>query len=214
MGTMPKRPAFYLDTQICTGCKTCMVACKDKNDLASGLRWRRVYEYSGGEWLSEPDGTFRQDVFAYYVSVSCNHCAEPICVEVCPTKAMNQDEDGIVTVDQTKCMGCRYCEWACPYGAPQYQRDRGVMSKCDFCRDELQAGVVPACVAACPTRALSFGEFDELNRDPSLSSQEATAPLPDHGLTEPRSLFKPHRKSRPTGSTAGRIANPEETSDV
>jgi anaerobic dimethyl sulfoxide reductase subunit B (iron-sulfur subunit) len=214
MGAIPKRPAFYLDTQICTGCKTCMVACKDKNDLGPGVRWRRVVEYSGGEWRSEPDGTFRQDVFAYYMSVSCNHCDEPICVEVCPTKAMNQDEDGIVTVDQTRCMGCRYCEWACPYGAPQYRGDRGVMSKCDFCRDELQAGGIPACVAACPTRALSFGEFDELKRNPSLGSQETMAPLPDHGLTEPRALFKPHRRSRPTGSTAGRIANREETSDV
>ena len=125
MGGMPKRPAFFVDTQICTGCKTCMVACKDKNDLGPGVRWRRVVEYSGGEWLSMPDGTFRQDVFAYYISVSCNHCVEPICVEVCPTTAMNQDESGIVTVDQTKCVGCGYCEWACPYGAPQYQVESG-----------------------------------------------------------------------------------------
>jgi anaerobic dimethyl sulfoxide reductase subunit B (iron-sulfur subunit) len=214
MGDALKRPAFYLDTQICTGCKTCMVACKDKNDLEPGVRWRRVFEYSGGEWLCEPDGTFRQDVFAYYISVSCNHCAEPICVEVCPTTAMTQDENGIVTVDQTRCMGCRYCEWACPYGAPQYQRDRGVMTKCDFCRDELSVGGIPACVAACPTRALNFGEFDELKRDLSLDVQKAMAPLPDHGLTEPCAFFKSHRKNRPFGSTAGHIANPEENSDV
>jgi anaerobic dimethyl sulfoxide reductase subunit B (iron-sulfur subunit) len=211
---MPKRPAFYLDVQICTGCKTCIVACKDKNDLAPGVRWRRVFEYSGGEWCSEPDGTFRQDVFAYYISVSCNHCAEPICVEVCPTTAMTHDENGIVTVDQTKCIGCRYCEWACPYGAPQYHSDRGVMTKCDFCRDELRVGGVPACVAACPTRALNFGEFDELKQDLILDMQKAMAPLPDHGLTEPRAFFKSHRSSRPAGSTAGHIANPEENSDV
>jgi anaerobic dimethyl sulfoxide reductase subunit B (iron-sulfur subunit) len=211
---MPKRPAFYLDVQICTGCKTCIVACKDKNDLAPGVRWRRVFEYSGGEWCSKPDGTFRQDVFAYYISVSCNHCAEPICVEVCPTTAMTHDENGIVTVDQTKCIGCRYCEWACPYGAPQYHSDRGVMTKCDFCRDELRVGGVPACVAACPTRALNFGEFDELKQDLILDVQKAMAPLPDHGLTEPRAFFKSHRRSRPAGSTAGHIANPEENSDV
>lgn len=214
MSTAPKRPAFHVDTQICTGCKTCMVACKDKNDLGAGVRWRRVYEYSGGEWFLQSDGTFRQDVFAYYLSVSCNHCEQPICVEVCPTTAMTQGEDGIVTVDQKKCVGCRYCEWACPYGAPQYEGDRGVMTKCDFCRDELEAGGTPACVAACPTRALTFGEFDELTRDPNLGSQEATAPLPDHELTEPHALFKPHRKGRPAGSTAGSVVNPEETSDV
>jgi anaerobic dimethyl sulfoxide reductase subunit B (iron-sulfur subunit) len=214
MGGVPKRPAFYVDTQICTGCKTCTVACKDKNDLPAGVRWRRVYEYSGGEWLSEPDGTFRQDVFAYYLSVSCNHCEQPICVEVCPTTAMTRGEDGIVTLDQTKCVGCRYCEWACPYGAPQYQVDRGVMTKCDFCKNELTAGGTPACVTSCPTRALTFGEFDDLIRDLGPTAQEAMAPLPDHGLTEPRAFFQPHNRSRPIGSTAGHIANPEETSDV
>jgi anaerobic dimethyl sulfoxide reductase subunit B (iron-sulfur subunit) len=212
MGGMPKKPAFYLDVQICTGCKTCMVACKDKNDLAPGVRWRRVFEYSGGEWCSEPDGAFRQDVFAYYMSVSCNHCGEPICVEACPAGAMNQDEDGIVTVDQTKCLGCRDCEWACPYGAPQYQSDRGVMTKCDFCRDELRAGDIPACVAACPTRALNIGEFDELKRDPNLSVQETMTPLSAHGSTEPRSFFKLHKRS--SGGTAGHIANPKENGDV
>ena len=164
MNPPPKRPAFFLDAQICTGCKTCMVACKDKNDLDPGVRWRRVVEYTGGEWLVLPDGTFRQDVFSYYLSISCNHCEEPICVEVCPTTAMHQDENGIVVVDQGKCIGCHYCEWACPYGAPQFQASLGCMSKCDFCRDELKAGGVPACVAACPTRALGFGELDELQR--------------------------------------------------
>ncbi len=212
MGDVPKRPAFYVDTQICTGCKTCMVACKDKNDLGPGVRWRRVVEYSGGEWLSRPDGTFRQDVFAYYISVSCNHCVEPICVEVCPTTAMNQDESGIVTVDQTKCMGCKYCQWACPYGAPQYQVESGRMSKCDFCRDALRAGGVPACVAACPTRALRFGDLDELQQD--FGGQKAIAPLPDHGLTEPSAVFKPHKMGKPINSLAGTIANPEENRDA
>jgi anaerobic dimethyl sulfoxide reductase subunit B len=214
MSNTLKKPAFFIDTQICTGCKTCMIACKDKNDLVAGVRWRRVYEYSGGEWHCEPDGTFRQDVFAYYLSVSCNHCEKPICVEVCPTTAMTLGEDGIVTVDSTRCVGCRYCEWACPYGAPQYLADKGIMTKCDFCKDELKDGGTPACIAACPTRALSFGEFDELKRDPGQSAQTAMAPLPDYGLTEPRTRFRPHRKSRPAGSTTGCIANPEENSDV
>ena len=207
-----RRPAFFLDAQICTGCKTCMVACKDKNDLDPGVRWRRVVEYSGGEWLSLPDGTFRQDVFSYYLSVSCNHCAEPICVEVCPTTAMHQDENGIVVVDQSKCMGCHYCEWACPYGAPQFQVRLGRMSKCDFCRDELEAGGVPACVAACPTRALNFGEWDGLQR---ISDEPpTTAPLPDHHLTLPNAVVKPHKMSRPLHSATGYIANPEECKDA
>lgn len=72
------------------------------------------------------------------------------------------DENGIVRVDQTKCMGCRSCQGACPYDAPQYNVETRRMSKCDFCSDEITAGGIPACVAACPTRALSFGEHDKI----------------------------------------------------
>jgi len=212
MEGLPQKPVFYLDTQNCTGCKTCMVACKDKNDLAAGVRWRRVVEYTGGDWLTMPDGTYRQNVFSYYLSVSCNHCAEPICVEVCPTTAMNQDECGIVAIDQNKCMGCGYCEWACPYSAPQFQADSGRMSKCDFCRDELKAGKAPACVAACPTRALKFAEYEKLQQ--GKGGNDAIAPLPDHGLTIPCAVFKPHKSSKPANSADGRIANPEEIKDA
>jgi anaerobic dimethyl sulfoxide reductase subunit B len=209
---MPKKPAFCLDTQICTGCKTCMIACKDKNNLDTGVLCRRVYEYSGGEWLPLPDGTFRQDVFAYYISVSCNHCSRPICVEVCPTGAMNQDINGIVTVNESRCMGCRYCEWACPYGAPQYRVESGCMTKCDFCRNELETGGVPACVAACPTRALSFGERDGL--EAKQNKNETFAPLPNEELTEPSTFFRPHSRSKPVDSPAGQIANLEEIDGV
>ena len=208
MGHLLKRPAFYMDSQICTGCKTCMVACKDKNDLPAGVRWRRVVEYSGGEWLPLPDGTFRQDVFAYYLSVSCNHCAEPVCVEVCPTTAMNRDENGIVRVDQATCVGCSNCQGACPYDAPQYRTDTGRMSKCDFCTDEIRAGNDPACVSACPTRALTIGELDEMQK--GAEDVQAFAPLPDPAHTGPGAVFKPHRLSKPVNSKSGTIANPEE----
>ena len=209
---MWKQPAFFLNVQICTGCKTCMVACKDKNDLYPGIRWRRVVEYCGGQWVSLPDGTFRQDVFGYYISVSCNHCDNPICVEVCPTGAMNQDENGIVTVNQTRCMGCRYCEWACPYSAPQYNPGTHQMSKCNLCRDELETGGMPACVAACPTRALILGEFDASR--PGQVMHNPIAPLPDDTFTSPRTVIIPHKMGKPTNSTAGIIANPEENKDV
>jgi anaerobic dimethyl sulfoxide reductase subunit B (iron-sulfur subunit) len=212
MGLKWKRPAFFLDAQICTGCKTCMVACKDKNDLDPGIRWRRVVEYCGGKWVLLPDGTFRQDVFGYYISVSCNHCTEPICVEVCPTGAMNQDENGIVTVDQKRCMGCRYCEWACPYGAPQYNAVKGQMSKCNLCREELETGGLPACVAACPTRALSLVEFDESR--PVSQGHQSMAPLPDDQFTSPATIIKHHKMSKPIGSSAGVVANPEECKDA
>lgn len=78
---------FYIDTTRCAGCRTCSVACADLNNTPVGLNLRRVVEYEGGEWKKNWDGTWRQNVFAYYVSMGCNECADPACVKVCPTKA-------------------------------------------------------------------------------------------------------------------------------
>ena len=208
---MLKRPAFFLDIQICTGCKTCMIACKDKNDLPMGVRWRRVVEFAGGDWDRLEDGAFSQNVFAYYISVSCNHCQDPICVQVCPSTAMNQDDRGIVSVNPKKCLGCRYCEWACPYSAPQFDEALGQMTKCDFCLEELERGGVPACVAGCPTRALQFGEFDELAARHGAS--RLMAPLPPPVITEPNFILEPHRDTQPGQTRTGAICNPEEVRD-
>ena len=207
-----KKPAFSLDIQSCSGCKTCMVACKDKNDLAAGIRWRRVVEYVGGDWVRLPDGTFRQNVFGYYISVSCNHCSDPVCVEGCPTGAMNKDENGIVSVDHSLCMGCRYCEWSCPYSAPQYYEGIGQMTKCDMCRDELEQGGLPACVAACPTRALGLVEIGETPNE--VSGHTNVAPLPEEEYTSPNFVVNPSRTCQPVGSEAGKIVNPEEIKDA
>lgn len=139
---MIKNPAFYFNSELCTGCKACMIACIDKHNLNKGVLWRRVLEYSGGEWLPVGDA-YEQNVFAYYVSLSCNHCENPVCAEACPTQAMHKDENGIVSVDPDRCVGCRYCEWNCPYGAPQFDPERKKMTKCDFCRDYLEQGPAP-----------------------------------------------------------------------
>lgn len=209
---MKKQPAFFLDTQICTGCKTCMIACKDKHDLPEGVRWRRVVEFSGGEWQPLADGTFNQNVFAYYLSVSCNHCQDPICVRSCPSKAMQQDDRGIVTIDPGRCVGCRYCAWVCPYSAPQFDRHLGRMTKCDFCWEEVEKGLPPSCVAACPTRALQYGDFDDLQEahaaDPPLH------PMPPFELTGPSLVIAPHREARSGPERTGSINNPEEVKDV
>ncbi len=208
---MIKNPAFFIDTQICTGCKTCMVACKDKSDLPRGLRWRRVYEFCGGDWIERPDGTFTQDVFAYYISMGCNHCKEPACVESCPSCAMHKNEAGIVLLDSKKCVGCRYCEWACPYSAPQFDDINGVMTKCDFCEDRLLEGDKPFCVDACPTRALLFGDYDELIA--SHGKKGIIAPLPSPEMTDPNLVIEPPDKAQSPENTNGLIQNPEEVKD-
>ena len=113
-------------------------------------------------------------------------CGCGLCVQVCPSTAMNQDDHGIVTVDPQKCLGCRYCEWACPYSAPQFDEALGQMTKCDFCREELEQGGVPACVAGCPTDALEFVEateyLEQRRREAAIplspSDRQASSPSP------------------------------------
>lgn len=206
---MAKQLGFYLDQNYCTGCKACQTACKDKNDLPVGVTWRRVVEYTGGGWTTDANaGTFEPHVFTYYTSISCNHCDDPICVKVCPTEAMHKGEDGIVSVDAGKCVGCRYCEWACPYSAPQFNPESGVMTKCNFCADYLAEGKDPACVAACPSRVLKFGEIDELRAQ--YGDTANIEPLPDPSITHPNLVLTPHRQAETTGTGTGHIANPEE----
>ncbi|HEX2965128.1 MAG TPA: 4Fe-4S dicluster domain-containing protein [Syntrophorhabdaceae bacterium] len=198
-----RNPAFTLDVGICIGCKTCVIACRDKNNLGPNTRWRRVYEYSGGEWASAADGTFSQNVVSYYISISCNHCSRPLCVEICPVGAMSRDECGIVTVDESICTGCRECEDVCPYSAPQYDERKGIVTKCDCCRDELASGGVPACVAACPTRALSFGEPSEPTRSKTLEVAQN-----DEQVKPQFTIF-----GKPAG-IAAEILNREEVEDL
>ncbi len=203
---MTKQYGFYFNSNMCTGCKACQVACKDKWDLQVGVTWRRVVEYNGGEWALNPDGSYSQNVVDYYVSLSCNHCQNPACVQVCPTTAMHKRDDGIVLIDTNNCIGCRYCEWACPYGAPQFDSQRGIMTKCNFCYDALDAGDKPTCVAACPSRALDFGELDALKA--KYGNVNEVAPLPTASITDPSLVINPHRDAAPVG--AGPVANPEE----
>lgn len=198
---------FYVDTAKCTGCKTCQLSCKDENNLKVGVNWRRVYEYGGGNWIQNQDGTYNQDVFAYYTSISCNHCAKPACAKACPTGAMHKrEQDGLVVVNADVCVGCRYCEMACPYGAPQFDAEKKVMTKCDGCFD--REGKQPICVESCPLRALDFGPIEELRA--KYGTEADIAPLPDPSLTEPSLVLKANRHAKPSGDRTGRIMNTRE----
>jgi anaerobic dimethyl sulfoxide reductase subunit B len=201
---MTRRPGFTVDLRSCTGCKACQIACQDKHGLEPGILWRRVVAVEGGGWQRRGE-TWRDGTFTYFVSLSCMHCERPICVEVCPTKAMARGADGIVAVDPERCIGCRYCEWACPYRAPQFDAAAGVMTKCDLCRDELQEGRDPACVAACQMRVLSVADFTE-----DRPGENDTFPLPPAALTEPTTALTPHRDVLRAAAAHPRIGNEEE----
>jgi DMSO reductase iron-sulfur subunit len=182
------------------------VACKDRNGLEVGLLWRRVYEVSGGSWEKVGEAC-QQDVYAYNLSVACNHCERAVCAEACPTQAIRQREDGIVLIEAQRCIGCKYCNWACPYGAPQYDWRTQSMTKCTFCVEDVEAGLTPACVAACPLRVLDFGDQAELEQGEAV---QWVAPLPEAEMTGPAMFIQLHRGAASAEKQAGQVANREE----
>lgn len=183
---------FFIDVSRCSGCRACQVACQDKNNLDTDRAFRRVHEVRSGEFIPIGESAaYRHNVFAYAMSVSCNHCDDPICVKNCPTTAMTKRaEDGIVFVDSSKCIGCGYCAWSCPYGAPQMNQETKQMSKCDFCFDLLTKNQSPACVDACPLHVIEFGLIDELRKEHGALCD--VKGLPASQTTKPNLVIKPH----------------------
>lgn len=202
-----KRLAFYFDSSVCSGCKTCQIACKDKHDLPLGVLWRRVYEITGGDW-KKSGNVWLTDVYAYNVSLSCNHCEDPICLKNCPSAAIDKRDDGIVSIDSEKCIGCKYCSWNCPYGAPQYDHKKGIMTKCDLCSDYVDQGKNPSCVDSCPMRAFDFGNFDELKE--KYGEDKHIYPLPKSEITQPSIVIKPHQNAYRAASENPEVSNMEE----
>ena len=174
---------FYFNAKRCTGCKTCMLACKDYRNLDASVSFRQVYEFVGGSWSKDERGCWAQDCFAFYVSSACNHCASPACMEVCPTGAMGKNELGLVSVDEHRCIGCGYCALSCPYHAPKVDRPVGHSVKCDGCSQRAREGSAPVCVEACPLRALEFGPISDLRARHGRVAD--MPPLPDSSKTAP-----------------------------
>jgi anaerobic dimethyl sulfoxide reductase subunit B len=206
---MANQKAFYFDSSACIGCKVCQIACQDKNDLPASLLWRRVFTYGGGTWNQQGGILTPVNLFAYSVSTACQHCENPVCRDVCPAAAISKRADGIVLIDKDKCIGCRYCQWACPYGAPVFNEEIKVMTKCTFCADLQDQGLNPACVDACVMRCLEFGDLDELRQ--KYGDLAAIEPLPTSSITKPSLVITPHKHAELSGQGTGKILNlPEE----
>jgi anaerobic dimethyl sulfoxide reductase subunit B (iron-sulfur subunit) len=172
---------FYFDMTRCIGCRACQVACKDKNNLDVGTIFRNAKTYEKGSF---------PDVSVFNYSASCNHCETPACVTVCPIGAMYKAEDGTVICDQELCDGCQACVEICPYHVPQFIEATGKVSKCDACAYLRAKGENPACVDACPNRALDFGDIDELKKKYGSDLVSDIAILPDSEMTHPHVLIK------------------------
>lgn len=173
-----KQAGFFMDMQACYGCQTCEVACKAQNKLPKGVRWRRVR-------FSDTEVPATRTT----LSMSCNHCAEPQCLKNCPVGAYTKRADGLVIQDHSRCIGCRMCAMACPYGAPQYDPEEGKVSKCDGCAKRVDAGQQPRCVESCPGMALAFGELADLQKThPGVSELPKSVPA---SMTKPSVVIKP-----------------------
>lgn len=157
-----KRVNLQLDR--CTGCYACAVACIDQNyDIDE--------DYACFRHVLKMENPSKQRLG--FASIGCMHCEDNPCVFACPTGAVSRDaETNLVSVDQSKCVGCHSCLLACPYGAPKFDA-HNKMVKCNGCNDRVKAGLLPACVGTCPSKALSFTTDEELyqTRDRQLRSK-------------------------------------------
>lgn len=157
-----KTVAILTDTTRCTGCETCVRACKETNKLGPDRAWRwkqRVDDISSTRFctISSRPGN-------HFVRVQCRHCAEPACVSACIVGALQKTELGPVIYDENRCMGCRYCMMACPFGIPRYAWEDPVpiVRKCHMCYPRVKEGKQPACTEACPYGATRFGTRAEM----------------------------------------------------
>ena len=154
--------AIQTDTTLCVGCQNCVAACKLENELGKDVpqRWKnRIDDLSSTRYT-----TILRRPGDHFVRQQCRHCVEPACVSACLVGALKKTPEGPVIYDGDKCMGCRYCMMACPYGIPRYDWEKPVpyIRKCNMCHERVKDGGEPACVEACQEKATIFGDRDEL----------------------------------------------------
>ena len=204
---------FWFDQQDCINCHTCEIACKVWNEQKRGdARLYPLRELTGGtagenavernyymkerlrrSWYEER-GNKPPDLMRYNMNISCNHCSKPACIDACPTgRIYKEDTYGIVLAnEEIPCISCGRCQKACPWEAPQFYtilKERPVMVKCDLCMERIVTGLNPACVAACPMRALEAGELKGLKERHSEDYTEQAIGL-ERGNTDPNIIFR------------------------
>ena len=209
---------LVIDLDTCVGCHACVVSCKEWNTGGYGAPLSDQDPYG-----ADPAGTFLNRVHTFEVKAenrpaqvthfpkSCLHCADAPCVTVCPTGASyKRVEDGIVLVNESDCIGCGLCAWACPYGAREMDADAGVMKKCTLCVDRIynenipEEDRVPSCVRTCPANARHFGDFADPASDVSRMTKERGGfDLMPEQRTRPVNKYLPPRPRRDSGTPTG-----------
>jgi formate dehydrogenase iron-sulfur subunit len=157
---------ILIDVTRCTGCNSCALACKESNNLPYADVVPEALESDAFTFVDARQVvTTNGEIETRYVKRQCMHCLNAACVSACPAAAMHSSGEGPIVYRPNRCLGCRYCQLACPFEVPRFDWDTGldpVISKCWLCYDRLQAGQKPACAEACPTGALRFGRREEL----------------------------------------------------
>ena len=197
------RYGMAIDLSRCIGCNTCAVACKVSNNLPKDVWWNVVHT-EGRDFADTSKGTYGGEMQLSWLPVNCMHCENAVCEEVCPTGATVKRDDGIVTVDEETCIGCKSCMEACPYdvrrlieneseyylelpiGDPAAKSHKGgTVEKCDFCAGRIDRGEKPACMELCPGRARYWGDLDDPESEVSqfLSGRNATVLLEEEGTS-------------------------------
>ena len=228
---------LVIDLDTCVGCHACATACKQWNTSGTigPLSDQSPYgQDPNGSWLNriksfevKPEGCASQEIDlvamatesaskTVHMPMSCMQCEDADCVSVCPTGASyKREEDGIVLVDQDKCMGCNLCAWACPYGARELDQDQGVMKKCTLCVDRIYDQALPeeerkpACVLSCPTSSRVFGDFDDPESEVSKLTENrgGQALMPELGYNPVNRYLPPRRHEQQTIQTEATLGS-------
>ncbi len=177
--------AIIADVDRCTGCLSCVAACKEERDMPLGLSFLRVVQVG-------PSGRF-PDLNMYYAPVTCQQCRTPACADSCPEDAIVRDQDGVRLVVSEKCTGCGACVEGCPYGAIVLDTVRNLARKCDLCPELRAAGRSPVCMAACPAKALAVADVERTagwatHGQPGEDGRPVFALMPSRG-TDPSARF-------------------------
>lgn len=187
MTTNPNQHGWYFNENNCIACRACEGACKQEFNVPVGVRRRRVIIKEEGKYPA---------VQVRYLSTSCHHCEEPACLKACPAGAIRKEpEFGAVLIDQAKCIGCKRCAAACPFGAPSFDEAKHKMDKCTLCIHRLKEGLEPACVISCMGYALWSGRMTDIlaqavpDKAYQLPLQDTLPGLADPKLTLPSIRF-------------------------
>ncbi len=205
-----RKLGLVIDLDVCVGCHACVVSCKAWNTSGYGSSLADTEPYGpnpSGAWLNRVHGYEEgegESAAVVHFPKSCLHCEDAPCVTVCPTGAsFKREKDGIVLVDESRCMGCGLCAWACPYGAREMDPAAGVMKKCTLCVDRIynenlpEDDREPACVRTCPTNARFFGDFADPDSNVSriVAERGGFDLMPEQG-TKPVNKYLPPSERR------------------